>query len=867
MKRYILFLISMLCISLSGWSQVVFEGTVTDNEGAAAQGVIVKANNQKRILAYTQTDAKGHYTLRLKNTPTDDVCLIFSHLSFNTDTVMADRQGGRIDHQMALRDTKLREVVVKAPTIRMHGDTLTYNVKKLTAETDRNIENVIARIPGMTVNNGTIKYNGEDISAVYIDGLNMTGGNYGVATKNIAPKDVTSIDVMERHQPVKALEGKEASKSAALNLKLDAKAKIRPVGHGRLGVGGSSEQVGLSAELFTMKITKGKQWMGVSKFNNLGRNYIGEGSIGGAGGIASSYGAGDVFKSNDIGDERYYRGKTSKTDVYNIIQLSPTITLTPSIGYTYNVRESHQENLTQYGKLEGDDPLQITEEIRGRMRGHYVSGGLKIENNSPKLFLEDEFKAEAGFDNNTFAINKGGTALSAGRQDIKQMYDAQYYNISNNLRFILSGKKNVFRLNSQTSFSHQPEATLSATTTAAMLTEPLLKQRLSEQQFVTQNSTSYQWGLGRGWNLGTGVGVKIAHHVFKAQTPIQPEGKVTQTDLSALVSPTLSYSGHYGGAELSLHGRFAWMNFDTKEQSHNYFRPFYTPKLYLWLKLSKYSDLSFSGNYDRQYSTIRDFISFPLWTTYLSSSVPGTCTMSKTSNMSGVLAYKYSRPLKGFNLHTSLSAGRTELDFIDDFNVSGESLTTDKMAYRHHNSNYNWSLNVAKNFFERFTMLRLTLQHNVTKTPFVRDGKKSDLTFCTHGAKLSGDTRFFNDLVYLSLSVAWQQSASFGKGIETRRLNLYQSLGSLTVVPRPRMEFFVKPSYNITEMEPHKYRHDIFVDAGARYHWAKWEVELSASNLTNRQVKVYHTFSSIDSFVSTYYLRPIEALVTLKRSF
>ena len=86
---------------------------------------------------------------------------------------------------------------------------------------DRSIEDVIKKLPGIEVSEtGVISYDGEPINNFYIEGLNLMGGNYAVASQNIKPQDVAAVSVYERHQPKKALKNVVESKSAALNLKL-----------------------------------------------------------------------------------------------------------------------------------------------------------------------------------------------------------------------------------------------------------------------------------------------------------------------------------------------------------------------------------------------------------------------------------------------------------------------------------------------------------------------------------------------------------------------------------------------------------------------------------------------------------------------
>lgn len=134
--------------------------------------------------------------------------------------------------------TQLKDVVVEAPDIYAKGDTLVFNVSRYAKGEDNAIIDVIKRLPGIKVEeDGTIKYQGKPINKFYIDGDDFLEGQYGLATNNISHKDVKSVEVMENHQPVKALEGIEFPEEAGINIKLKEDAKGKWVGVAKAGTG------------------------------------------------------------------------------------------------------------------------------------------------------------------------------------------------------------------------------------------------------------------------------------------------------------------------------------------------------------------------------------------------------------------------------------------------------------------------------------------------------------------------------------------------------------------------------------------------------------------------------------------------------
>lgn len=67
---------------------------------------------------------------------------------------------------------------------------------------------------------GRVRYNGKAIVKMYVEGNDLLGSRYNIATRNFDPRDISAIEIYERHQPVKALEGIVGSDATALNIKL-----------------------------------------------------------------------------------------------------------------------------------------------------------------------------------------------------------------------------------------------------------------------------------------------------------------------------------------------------------------------------------------------------------------------------------------------------------------------------------------------------------------------------------------------------------------------------------------------------------------------------------------------------------------------
>ena len=76
-------------------------------------------------------------------------------------------------------------------------------------------------MPGITVSDaGQISYQGKPIKNFYIEGLDLMKGHYGIATNNIDPNNIATVQVLENHQDIKALKGLRPEEQASINLRL-----------------------------------------------------------------------------------------------------------------------------------------------------------------------------------------------------------------------------------------------------------------------------------------------------------------------------------------------------------------------------------------------------------------------------------------------------------------------------------------------------------------------------------------------------------------------------------------------------------------------------------------------------------------------
>ena len=222
------------------------------------------------VLKFGFTNANGQFSTTL-NKNLGKVLIRTSSIGFKPDTTYLDLAiyNSEVINIVLTDDVKqLQEIYVKPKfNINQENDTTTYKVSDFTTSDNRNLEDVIKKMPGMQVSDdGTISFKGKKISKILLDGDDVTGDKYKLLSKNITPQQVTDIQAIEHYIEDALLKGIINSDDVVLNLKVkNPKALI-----GSLDLAyGTNNRKDLSANLISY-LKKTKSFI-YGNTNNLGR--------------------------------------------------------------------------------------------------------------------------------------------------------------------------------------------------------------------------------------------------------------------------------------------------------------------------------------------------------------------------------------------------------------------------------------------------------------------------------------------------------------------------------------------------------------------------------------------------------------------
>ena len=224
-------------------------------------------------MAYTFTDEQGHYQLVMQS---EDTKLLLAVYGFNLKRQFkeVENKTQTVDFAVVEEALQLKEVSVKSEKIWGGNDTVNYVVDAFRDTTDIVIADVLKKMPGIEVkDDGKVEYKGKPISKFYIENMDMLQGRYNLATTSIAASDVASVQVMENHQEVRALQNIQFSDNVALNIKLKENAKGTFALMADLGAGWA-DSLQYEGGLTGMYFAKRNQFLGTLKANNSGINLV-----------------------------------------------------------------------------------------------------------------------------------------------------------------------------------------------------------------------------------------------------------------------------------------------------------------------------------------------------------------------------------------------------------------------------------------------------------------------------------------------------------------------------------------------------------------------------------------------------------------
>jgi len=221
--KHIIKLMFLLVVTTS-FSQIKFEGTIKDSIGSPLELANIVAINKvtNKMDSYAISNDSGRYKLNLEENTTYNIKV--SYIGMKTADVAVDTKTKNIIKDFILiEDNNLDEVeLTYEMPVTISGDTLIYNADSFKNGTERKLEDVLKKLPGVEINDdGQIEVEGKVVGKVMVEGKDFFDGDSKLATKNIPANAVDKVQVLKNYSEVGQLSGvKNNQDNIAINIKL-----------------------------------------------------------------------------------------------------------------------------------------------------------------------------------------------------------------------------------------------------------------------------------------------------------------------------------------------------------------------------------------------------------------------------------------------------------------------------------------------------------------------------------------------------------------------------------------------------------------------------------------------------------------------
>ncbi|MGN0047964.1 MAG: hypothetical protein ACI37U_03565 [Bacteroides sp.] len=836
--------------------QVNVCGTVMDreaNEPLVGASVIVKGADGK-IKTFSSSREDGGFSMTLPSVAgcrLDVAMMGFARQSFALDSVSFP-----LTVSMQIGSTLLKEVNVKADRIREQGDTVSYYVSSFAQAQDRTIGDVLRRMPGIDVaSNGKIQYQGEDINKFYIEGSDLLGGRYGIATNGISSDDVGAVEVMENHQPMQVLSGISFSDKAAINLKMKNKAKAVWSLHGDAGGGWSWQPEGAvwDGELFAMAVMPGFQSITTFRTNNTGEDLSASKTDFFAdrrGTGLSRYVSVGLPGVPSLDGRRTLQNRSFLVSTSNLWKVGRG-ELKANIDYSFNRVVANAQNITTYFLDEGD--RVITENRNGTEHQHALSGKFIYELNQKTAYIHNTL--QTNIDWNDISLRTTGSLPNSQWADLPDYY------VSSRFKLIRRFKgKHLVTFESRNEWESLPQ------TLRCSLEGNAYRQHVGDNAFYTQESAAYTFTLS-GITVSLEGGMKGYWRSMDSALPDIPtelpgltENVIHTNSLTLYATPRFEYWVKRVNLSLNVPVSYAHYSFDKAIANRD--EVYCSPSLSMnWKPNNRFSG-TIRGGMGRSPMTLTLIHPGLVMTDYrtLKSGVDHFYS-STSQQVSASFSYKHTR-------HGLFANGMVMHSWSHLPYTLSQQLYGDYVVYSYADAENDGkmlmamgSLGKTLDFMRGSCNINASFNRNESRLLSQNQSVQSVGTGWSVGGKVNGSPwRWFS----FDYAIRFSNSRLSMNSASAPWLSAMTNELSLNFQPHSKWQWQVGGEHYRNELMQGTYKSILMLDTKLIFTPTK-QIELSASltNMLNKKQYNYTTYSQLSSFESQRSLRGRQLLFSL----
>ena len=864
-------------------AQNTIEGRVTDKvtrQPLESATVTLQQEGDGNIINYTLTDVDGRFQLSSSSLKDRTITVFYMGYRKKTVPVLAGRP---LTIELEQEAIMLKEVQIRSGRVWGRQDTLKYDLTRFASSKDRNVSDVLKKLPGINVEeNGTIKYNGKAISNLYVEGMDVSGGRYNQINNNLKADAVQAAEIIEGHQPIKSLRGKTFTDDVALNLKLKPEVRSKWI-YTVMAGGGYGEKALYDASFNALQLSRNRQTVYTYKANNTGRNLFSDQQK-----LASGNSFDRVTDSNlpiflplpepamPLSQKRLLFNETHTASANRLYRLDEEKQLRFQLGYI------HDRTTRQYGSEEiyyfAQDTVHTATNRHDRLKTDCLNAEVNYEDNTVSRYTRENFSFAGTW--------KSGVSDITGDNVIFQKIKNSQWELKNYFNQLYTKEKYTWGIRSYIRYTHLPalltvihrNLPVSSADNRLIATcihrrdELNLPDNINENTYRTVTGQTYESipteyeemnidnaytdNALYGMRKKNGVNYQLTGGFRGELSSVRQENSYSAPRYSFYTIPRIEWERT---DFLLTAAATVWWNRLPKQ---SYSRFYAAPSLYFRYKFSPRWKMSLSGSLDESEGGIQDIYPFHYREDYRTV-VKHTGKVAVTVRQLYTCYLEYKNTVKEFFWTLSASYSHNRYNLMAERNYKDGNFYLSSVERNH--SSYSYALNTigSKGVYDwnLKTSLELTLARN--------EGKQLNENIVQN---------YRYDYLRVEPKIVWAPSALFeveykatvscggsGIGEDTSLDPLWDVAQRLTLsLGFHDTDFRLSGEHFYNDLSKDQHLNTWLADVSLIHKSGKWRFTASAMNLFNKEQYRYTLYSAVQSYTSWVKLRPREFMVSVQ---
>lgn len=193
-----------MALSASAQTKGTITGTVIDTGKEGIVGAVLELTSLRDTLQTKYTTSAVRGAFQFKSVPAGKYRISASSLGYRDSVQMITVEKNKplaMPAWVLEEDTQQIDAVsvtTQAVRTTINGDTIVYNASAYKVMPDADADELLAKMPGIKVNGGTVEAQGETVQKILVDGREYFGNDVSTAIKTLPAEAIKSVEVFDK---------------------------------------------------------------------------------------------------------------------------------------------------------------------------------------------------------------------------------------------------------------------------------------------------------------------------------------------------------------------------------------------------------------------------------------------------------------------------------------------------------------------------------------------------------------------------------------------------------------------------------------------------------------------------------------------